>query len=234
MNDREIHVANNVYRLLNLSNYFNNDGISSDELKCDGDFDDCGATYPAEELPPSNTVLLIDSIPFNMPSKEPRRLNNFVLQGQTIPVIHAVYSTIYVLGASSGVNGASFEEEITVSFIDGTYRQFRIGFGNWLLEPKYTEKEVALCSHLHFPDPGQTSISNREAIGKYKENYEHSELITYEKSNNKKLRSNVVSNWEPKIYLDNIKIDCKKPITGLTFLNNEQFHIFAITLMVWQ
>ena len=75
---------------VNLSEYFNNDGISYDDLKCDG----------AEELPDSNSLINIDGIPFYFPDKKPGAKNNLTLREQVFifPAYH--YKSLFLIGAS--------------------------------------------------------------------------------------------------------------------------------------
>lgn len=47
---------------LNLDPYFNNDGISYNSNPSDGDFDCYGQTYPAEELPKSNSIFMFNEV----------------------------------------------------------------------------------------------------------------------------------------------------------------------------
>jgi len=216
---------------VNLSEYFNNDGISYDDLKSDGDFDGFGATYPAEELPPSNSLIAINGVPFLFPSKELDYKNNMSLSGQIMPVEINTYKNLFILGSTEGKNGESFEEEVTVSLLDGTYASICVGLSNWLLRPIYNEQLAFLCTHIHYPDEGQNTIRSQKEpllvnydlegdVG----HYVGKELV--EASDIKALQSD----WKPRIWLQSIKLPFDKPITAFTFMENLNFHVFAMTL----
>lgn len=233
-----IHKKIDIHRhflMVNLIDYFNNDGISYDDLKCDGDFDSLGATYPAEELPNSNSIINMGGIPFIFPNKEHGEKNNMILTGQTIPIDENLYKSLFCLGAVEGQNGEVFEEEITVSFTDGSYNSIFLGLSNWLLQPVYNEKIAFICSHLHYPDSGQTTIKNTNnnintstifplENNKIDKHYFPKEII--EDTNN----PNFV--WRPRIFMQEIPLNFNKPITALTFMENLNFHIFSITLEI--
>ncbi len=78
------------FSMVNLSMHFNNDGISYDTMKCDGAFEGFGSTYPAEELPDSNSIILLDNIPFIFPSKEEVK-NNMAIKKQTFNIYENKY-----------------------------------------------------------------------------------------------------------------------------------------------
>lgn len=74
-----------------LNDYFSNDGISYNSNRKDGNFDTpqnpAGSTYPAEELPDSNTVVPVLAVPGLMiaiPPKEDGFNNNIACRGQVL------------------------------------------------------------------------------------------------------------------------------------------------------
>jgi len=217
--------------LLDLRSYFNNDGISYDPLKCDGDFDGKGATYPAEDLPPSNSLIMVDDIPFYFPSKENGFMNNMVLSSQIINFDPAFIKAMHVLGAVEGQFGEVYEEEVTISCEDGTYEAVYLGLSNWLLPARYNERIAFQCSHLHFPEPGQeVSISNQIPVMSA---YDRSSVPSFfsSASSEKKDAENAAKGiWTPRIWLQRVLFDFRKKSTSMAFIDNLNLHIFAITL----
>jgi dTDP-4-amino-4,6-dideoxygalactose transaminase len=231
-----VSCMNKNYYPLNLSEYFTNDGISYDHLKSDGSFNGLGANYPAEELPKSNTIIEVDAIPFYFPSKENGFKNNLVLRNQTFIVPRNYYKSIFVLGATEGLNGETFEEKMSIKCSDKTSQELTIGLSNWLLYPVYNERIAFMCTHLHYPDNGQ--ITNRnifsEAIfidyQKDSDHYAYSSAI-YNRKDFEDLSS---SDWKPKIWLQQLQLPIDKKIDGFCFeTENLNFHIFAITFELY-
>jgi len=217
--------------VLDMRSYFNNDGISFDDLKCDGDFDGKGGTFPAEELPPSNALISVDGIPFFFPSKENGDVNNMVLSGQSIGFDETAVTAIHILGAVEGQNGEVYEEEVTISLEDGTYHPAYLKLSNWLLPAQYDERAAFLCSHLHFPDTGQQSLLNRHSAEI--ENYRFAEELRYRSSASDAAvdRENAAKGiWRPRLWIQTLPLDFKKPVIGITFMDNLNFHLFAVTL----
>lgn len=87
------------FLLLDLSAHFNNDGISYATNLRDGRFNVWWNTFPAEELPPSNSTVEVGGVPFRFPPKEDGLMNNILCAGQILEVPAGRYDWIYVLGA---------------------------------------------------------------------------------------------------------------------------------------
>ncbi len=138
------------YVILDLARYFNNDGISSDADRNDGDFTGAGNTYPEEDLPPSNSMFECEGVVFRFPDKKNGLYNNVSLEGQRIPVPQDRYDSLYFLGASSGF---SLEDTIRFIFADGAWEDVFLGLSSWRLchGLKYGERIAIKCSGYHFP-----------------------------------------------------------------------------------
>lgn len=139
------------FEIIDLSPYFNNDGISYDTNRSDGDFDGHGMTFPAEELPESDAIITLYGIDFLFPDKSDGAKNNLTLEGQTIAVLMNKYSDIYILGASEW---GSFEEEVTLQYADGDCEKALLGLTNCNIHfgmLRFGEKEAIKCTGSHFP-----------------------------------------------------------------------------------
>jgi hypothetical protein len=127
---------------IDLTSYFNNDGIAFDHNLNDGDFDAIGIfspgtfNYAGEALPESNSMVTCSGIPFRFPDKSDGEKNNILLAGQTIAVPQGKYTVIYTLGAS--VNG-NFEEPVIFRFSDGSEEKILLGLSDWCQSPKFGE-----------------------------------------------------------------------------------------------
>ncbi len=142
--------SHNAYLILDLTPYFNNDGISCDADRADGDLNGNGATYPAEDLPPSNSPVECERVVFRFPSKEDGQDNNIVLEGQRIAVPQDVFDGLYFLGvALSGY----LEDVVRFVFADGSKEEAFLGLSGWDKSHnlKYGERVAVLCSGYHFP-----------------------------------------------------------------------------------
>lgn len=152
------------FEIIDLSSYFNNDGISYNTNRTDGDLDGHGVTYPAEELPESNSILTLHGIDLLFPDKSDGAKNNLTLEEQTIPVLVNKYSDIYILGASEW---GSFEEEIILQYADGAWEKVLLGLTNRCPASGrllFGEKEAIICTGRHTPD---TYEQNSKASPKF-------------------------------------------------------------------
>lgn len=133
---------------LSLDSFFNNDGISFNSNQTDGDFDCFGQTFPAEELPKSNHIFLVNGVKFQFPDKSDGCLNNICLAEQRIYSAPDNYSDCHILGAS---DGGSFQEDITFHYSFG-FEKKKIGLTDFFLrKPVYAERIGIRCTHYHSP-----------------------------------------------------------------------------------
>lgn len=136
--------------ILDLNSYFNNDGISFDTDRTDGDLNGHGWTYPAEDLPPSNSLVENDGVVFRFPCKEDGEDNNVVPEGQRIMVLQDVYEGLSLLGVS---DRGYLDDVICFVFADGSKDETFFGLSAWNKphDLKYGERVGIRCSGYHFP-----------------------------------------------------------------------------------
>ncbi|MDE3256911.1 MAG: hypothetical protein OYM47_03655 [Gemmatimonadota bacterium] len=139
-----------VFELLDLSPYFNQDGISSDEDRTDGDFAGTGRTYPAEDLPSSNSIMKCDDVLFSFPDKRNGARNIVSLEGQRIQVPGLPYESLHLLGVSGGT---SLEDTVRFLFSDGVSEVAFLGLSSWRRghDLKYGERVAIQCTGFHLP-----------------------------------------------------------------------------------
>lgn len=143
-----------MFEIIDLSPYFNNDGISWDSNPSDGDFDGDGLTFPAEELPESNAMVRVHGIDFLFPDKSDGADNNLVLEGQCIAVSPDRYADLNILGASDpNWGGVGFQEEIILQYADGHRETVLLGLSSWFTHfgLLFGEREGILCTGYHGP-----------------------------------------------------------------------------------
>jgi len=139
-----------AYLTLDLTPYFNNDGISSDAGRNDGDFNGVGETYPEEDLPASSSLLECNGVVFRFPDKRDGTDNNIALEGQHIPIPKDVYDGLFLLGAS--VSGY-LEDVIRFMTAGGDQEEAFLGLSAWYKghSLKYGEQVAVRCSGYHCP-----------------------------------------------------------------------------------
>lgn len=136
-------------QILDLTPYFNNDGISFDDNRGDGDFAGLGVTYPAEDLPPSNALVVCLGVPFRFPDKRDGRNNNISMEGQRISVSQARFANLFLLGAAEE---NSLEDVIRFVYVSGRQHETPLGLSSWRLrhDLKYGERVAIECRGYHF------------------------------------------------------------------------------------
>ena len=141
-----------IFEIMDLSSYFNNDGISWDNNPSDGDFDGSGLTFPAEELPESNAIVTLHDIDFLFPDKSDGAKNNLTLDGQCIAVPPNHYADINILGAAdSNWGGLGFQEKVILEYADEHRETVLLGLTSWFKHSGllFGEREVILCTGYH-------------------------------------------------------------------------------------
>ncbi|MEW6226892.1 MAG: hypothetical protein AB1700_02205 [Bacillota bacterium] len=105
------------YVAVDLSEQFNNDGISWDSDPLDGDLDFNRVSLPAEQVPVSGKVVALRDAYFVFPPTEDGRNNNVLCYNQLINLPRRRCAALHVLVTSvSGTRKATF----TVTYADGS------------------------------------------------------------------------------------------------------------------
>lgn len=142
--------------VLELSAYWNNDGISYAHNRADGWFNVWGNTFPAEALPASGSVVHVAGVPFRFPPKEDGQRNNVCCCKQVLQVPPALYDWIYVLAASE----RRAEDLVYLQYTSGggDYEWVRIS-DFWPETPaRFGEVEAFRAPSLHYPRHTQTNM----------------------------------------------------------------------------
>lgn len=139
--------------LVDLSPYWNNDGISWEMNRTDGDLDGAGMTFPAEALPAAMKTTELCGVTMLFPDTTDGALNNVSMAGQQIGVPRGQYCLIHVLGVSEG---GSFREDVVLEYKDGSTDGETLGLTDcrphWG-KLKFDEQAAIRFDEMHFP-PG--------------------------------------------------------------------------------
>ena len=138
------------FRTVNLSRWFNNDGISSQANLDNGNFSE-GILYPAESLPTSGE-LTVAGIPFVFPPTGDDRLNNLNCRGQTIDLPDQPAAALYFLGASDGrlAPASHHHTTVTLRYVDGVTESHQLWLSPWFsAEPHYGNQIAVKTTGYH-------------------------------------------------------------------------------------
>ncbi|MGH6689157.1 MAG: hypothetical protein ACREF4_00530 [Gammaproteobacteria bacterium] len=147
------------FACVDLTAFFNNDGISSAPNPADGAFNIRGNTFPAEELPPGGTLCAFHGIPFRFPPTDDGARNNVACVGQDITFPETRIAGFSVLGASDFRS----EDDAHVRAPHGQTRRVHLGLsGFWPRSRASFGNRLALsCRRLHYPRHVQANMGPR-------------------------------------------------------------------------
>jgi hypothetical protein len=134
---------------VDLTDYFNNDGVSWACRTDDGSFNIWGNTFPAEELPPSGSVVDVGGVSFRWPDLSDAKPNNVRCLGQVIPLPEVTCTGIYLLGASE----RRTEDPVRLFLAGGAVVESWLALSDFWPETPARFGEVAAvrCSRMHYP-----------------------------------------------------------------------------------
>ncbi|MER6013836.1 glycosyl hydrolase family 95 catalytic domain-containing protein [Streptomyces bluensis] len=131
---------------IDLTGFFDNDGITTEMYYGDGDFDGSGRTYPMAQLPQTGETT-DNGIAFLFTNGSEGTTNNVVAAGQEITVPQGAYAKLHVLGAG---DTAAVTVPAVVRYADGTSETARLTLTNWLASgPENGETEAVTTSQIH-------------------------------------------------------------------------------------
>lgn len=134
------------YVQVDLGKYFNNDAVSWDEDPLDGDADFTMMSFPAEELPETNSQVEWNGIRFLFPPKEDGKLNNVCCFGQTIELPQGIYGKMHLLVTATQL---AYTEEFCLTYADGSAEKVSLKVPLFQGTPGFAKKAVLKVSHSH-------------------------------------------------------------------------------------
>jgi hypothetical protein len=138
---------------LDLRPFFNNDGIGAHSNLWDGAFSGSWESLPAEELPPSEQILLAEGQPFLFPSKADGAPNNVACEKQAIPLqargaaAQGPWSRLLLLGAAQH----NEEGEVEIVYADGSLEACLLRLSDVYGSPAFGETVAVHATHSHTP-----------------------------------------------------------------------------------
>ncbi|WP_246856052.1 PKD domain-containing protein [Nocardioides xinjiangensis] len=140
-----------------LSELFNNDGISTDANPGDGNFDGGGWSFAAELLPPAvqpdGGPVRLNGVDYDFGSPADGQLNNVEADGQVISLPTGTYDELSILATA---HNGDVQEQGTLTYNDGTTAQVPLRFTDWAVTPKFGE-EIAIDMPYRHNGGGDTS-----------------------------------------------------------------------------
>lgn len=164
---------------VDLSTFFNMDGMATVASKADGNFDGVGWAYDADKVP---DVITQDNLQFKMGPKTNGSKNVIKAIGQEITLPSANANKIFFLSAST--KGSVQYTDVVVTYEDGTTENKRFAVSDWCKNPSTNDGEISV---LH----NEQRISNSSGlVGPANNIYMNSISI----DNSKKLKSITLPN----------------------------------------
>ncbi|GHO42324.1 hypothetical protein [Ktedonospora formicarum] len=144
---------------------YNNMGTSNDNTPGSGNFDGGHMSYSAQALQSKGykpgSVVVFNGTSFVWPASTPGTVDNYVAQGQVIPV-NSVYNANYIAFLGSASHGP-LQGNVLVTYTDGTTETVSLGFSDWTLgagkmKPSYGNK-VALTTTYRNGPKGKQNVA---------------------------------------------------------------------------
>ncbi|GAB4157912.1 MAG: hypothetical protein Fur0021_27300 [Candidatus Promineifilaceae bacterium] len=136
-----------VYACVNLSHLFNGFAASSDlnrESGCFSYISHC--SYPAEELPPANEMVILGGIPFLFPNTTGGQKDNIEAEEQVLWLPDISAHIAVVLGAC---DTTKYQETIFIQ-AGGEQQIYTLGLSSWIdAFPDYGNRLAWQGTHLH-------------------------------------------------------------------------------------
>ena len=140
-----------------LSELFNNDGISTDADPADGNFDGGGWSLAAELLPEAvreqGGPVEIDGIEYVFGSPAQGELNNVEADGQVIDLPAGDHDLLSVLATA---HNGDVDTTGTITYADGSTEQVPLRYTDWAQNPKFGE-QIAVDMPYRHNSGGNTS-----------------------------------------------------------------------------
>lgn len=187
---------------VDLSEAYNNDGITAADDKVDGDLGN-GYTLPAEQVPSSGDLLLGD-VTWTFPSVKHGAKNNLVPDGQVVSVPKGRYARINLLGMTVPLKPPAGEFDdpsdspttLTLTYSDGSSAQADLRISVW-------DKQATQGDQVAFQVAYRHSATNA---------------------------SLPPVNQSSRVYHQWVEVDSAKQLVSVTFGKNPAAHFFALSV----
>lgn len=147
---------------IDLTEFLNSDGISTEANRQDSDFDQYGQSFPAEELPKAGNLCKPElPVCFVFPAGEPKAKNNVACAGQTIP-LSGKRKAMHLLITATDANQ---EAQVAIEFADGKVEK-DLKVTDWCGEPAFGEKVAVATKHRVASKPDASGLFMEEKAAK--------------------------------------------------------------------
>ncbi len=142
---------------LNISKYYNTDGISWEANKMDGSLDKASNTYSADLFPKKGKFWEVKSskyglIPFSIPPTKDGKKNFISFNNQKIKINKNKFDKLYILITAVEENQ---EGMIELAYTDNTIEKKKIQVSDWCQEPQFNEEAAFTFDHRNTRNPKQ-------------------------------------------------------------------------------
>lgn len=132
-----------IYKIIELSDKFNNVGITKSDDYIEGDLTIGGSSFPKDDMKDSFPSIY-NNIPFKIEYEN--KYDNVSTDGQHIK-IGSYISEIHIVGTSCP---GDYLEEFVLCKDDGKRKEFKIGFSDFLsIEPCFEESLIYQSNYAH-------------------------------------------------------------------------------------
>ena len=147
---------------IDLTEFLNSDGISTEANRQDSDFDQYGQSFPAEELPKAGNLCKPElPVCFVFPAGEPKAKNNVACAGQTIP-LSGKRKAMHLLITATDANQ---EAQVAIEFADGKVEK-DLKVTDWCGEPAFGEKVAVATKNRVASKPDASGLFMEEKAAK--------------------------------------------------------------------
>jgi len=144
---------------VDISELFNNDGITSEADRNDADFDEWKQSFAAEELPEAGKLQPkgVKAV-FLFPTKEPKKYNNIACQGQLIPLGLKARQLHLLVTATDG----NHQAQVGLEYADGN-AQADLKVTDWCAKAAFGETAAVVCPSRIAIGIGGEQVRGKEA-----------------------------------------------------------------------
>ena len=196
---------------VDLSSYLNNAGIAPAGRPSGGGLDGMGTSFRAEDLPPPAGVATCLGVPFLLPGRSRRGMDNIACEGQEIPLPAGACEALHLLGMC---DWRAFEEPLRLRAPDGTGVETSLGLSD---APRYQglqygEDEAVSCP-LITPDSLVPHVF-LFGVAPPGAGYEMTE-----------------TRIEAGIWRQVVPVEEPRPLAAMVLPDNPSMHLFAVTMI---
>lgn len=147
--------ASTEYRFADLTEHFNNKGVSSDAEPGIGAFNIWSNTFPAEDLP-DGEVLAVGGVPFAFPATRGDANDNVCCDRQFVGLPQGRYDWLYLVAAAERCT----EDSVYLHYADGSTDPESLRISDFWpgAQPRFGERLAVRATRLNYPRHSQADM----------------------------------------------------------------------------